>query len=81
MEAKFKTFGCGAAIAGSSIITEIIKGKGIEEALKISNKTVSDIMGQLPEERFPCFALAANALKIAVEEYRCKKQENLDKGR
>ncbi|UCD72438.1 MAG: iron-sulfur cluster assembly scaffold protein [Syntrophobacterales bacterium] len=81
MDAKFKTFGCGAAIAASSIITENIKGKGIEEALKISDETVSDIMDQLPEERFPCFALAANALKLAVEEYFCKKKGSLKKGR
>jgi nitrogen fixation NifU-like protein len=80
IDAKFKTFGCGAAIAASSIITENIKGKAIEEALKISNETVSEIMAQLPEERFPCFALAANALKLAIEEYRCKKQEILEKG-
>jgi len=67
MDAKCKTFGYGAAIAASSIITENIKGKGIEEALKISHETVSDIMAQIPEERFSCSALAANALRsIAV---------------
>ena len=67
MDAKCKTFGYGAAIAASSIITENIKGKGIEEALKISHETVSDFMAQIPEERISCFALAANALRsIAV---------------
>lgn len=73
MDAKCKTFGYGAAIAASSIITENIKGKGIEEASKILNETVNDIMAQLPEERFSCFALSANALRLAIEGYRCKK--------
>jgi NifU-like protein involved in Fe-S cluster formation len=63
MDAKCKTFGYGAAIAASSIITENIRGKGIDEALKISHETVSDIMAQIPEERFSCLTLAANALR------------------
>lgn len=75
VDAKSKTFGCGAAIAASSIITEKIKGKGIEEALKISNETIKDIVSQLPHDKVPCFTLAANALRLAVEEYRCKEQE------
>jgi nitrogen fixation NifU-like protein len=75
VDAKFKTFGCGAAIATSSIITEKVKGKDIEEALRISDATAKDILSQLPQEKFPCFTLAANALKLAVEEYRCKKEE------
>jgi nitrogen fixation NifU-like protein len=80
MDAKCKTFGCGAAITASSIITENIKGKGIEEALKILNETISDIMAQLPEERFSCLALAMNALRLAIEGYRCKKLEPREKG-
>ncbi len=80
MDAKFKTFGCGAAIATSSIITEKIKGKGIEEALRISDETAKDILNQLPQEKFPCFTLASNALKLAVEEYRCNKREIHEKG-
>jgi len=75
VEAKFKTFGCGAAIATSSIITERIKGKGIEESLRISDETAKEIMNQLPQDKFPCFTLAANALKLAVDEYRCNKRE------
>ena len=75
VDAKFKTFGCGAAIATSSIITEKVKGKDIEEALRISDATAEEILSQLPQEKFPCFTLAANALKLAVEEYRCKKEE------
>ena len=80
VDAKFKTFGCGAAIATSSIITERIKGKGVEQALRISDETAKEIMSQLPQEKFPCFTLAANALKLAVDEYRCSKGETHTKG-
>jgi nitrogen fixation NifU-like protein len=80
VDAKFKTFGCGAAIATSSIITEKVKGKDIEEALRISDETAKDILSQLPEEKFPCFTLAADALRLAIEEYRCNKQKIHDKG-
>jgi len=73
-EARFKTFGCGAAIATSSILTERIKGATIEEALKISDETSKEVLSQLPREKVPCFTLAADALKLAIEEYRCKQQ-------
>ncbi len=72
IDAKFKTFGCGAAIATSSILTDRIKGATIEEALKISEETSKEILSQLPKEKIPCFTLATDALKLAVEEYRCK---------
>jgi nitrogen fixation NifU-like protein len=72
MEATFKTFGCGAAIATSSILTERIKGATLEEALRIAEKTANEILSQLPKEKHPCFTLAADALKLAVEECRCK---------
>ena len=71
-EAKFKTYGCGAAIATSSILTERIKGTTIEEALKISEDTTKEILSQLPQEKIPCFTIATEALKLAIEEYRCK---------
>jgi nitrogen fixation NifU-like protein len=80
VDARFKTFGCGAAIATSSIITERIKGKGVGEALRISDETAKEIMSQLPQEKFPCFTLAANALRLAVDEYRCSKGEIHKKG-
>jgi nitrogen fixation protein NifU and related proteins len=73
-EAKFKTFGCGAAIATSSILTERIKGTTLEEALKISEETSREVLAQLPREKIPCFTLAVDALKLAIEEYRCKQQ-------
>ncbi|MCX8118075.1 MAG: iron-sulfur cluster assembly scaffold protein [Desulfobacterota bacterium] len=71
-DAKFKTFGCGAAIATSSILTDRIKGATLEEALKISEQTSKEILSQLPKEKTPCFTLATDALKLAIEEYRCK---------
>ena len=80
VDAKFKTFGCGAAIATSSIITEKVKGKGIKEALRISDETAKEILNQLPPEKFPCFTLAADALRLAVEEFRCKRQEFHERG-
>jgi nitrogen fixation NifU-like protein len=71
-EAKFKTFGCGAAISISSILTERIKGATFDEALKISEETSREVLSQLPKEKIPCFTLAADALKLAIEECRCK---------
>src|SRR5512139_3715348 len=62
VDAKFKTFGCGAAIATSSILTERIKGTTLDEALKISAKTSDEVLSQLPEEKVCCFTLAADAL-------------------
>ena len=72
-EAMFKTFGCGAAIATSSILTERIKGCTIEEAVKISERISEEILSQVPEEKMACFNLAIDALKLAVEEIRCKR--------
>jgi len=71
-EAKFKTFGCGAAIATSSILTERIKGATLDEALKISEETSKEVLSHLPKEKIPCFTLATDALKLAIEEFRCK---------
>jgi nitrogen fixation NifU-like protein len=79
-EAKFKTFGCGAAIATSSILTERIKGVTLDEALKISELTSKEVLSQLPKEKIPCFTLATDALKLAIEEYRCKQAGIHEKG-
>jgi len=79
-EAKFKTFGCGAAIATSSILTERIKGATLDEALNISEETSKEVLAQLPEEKVPCFTLATDALKLAIEEYRCKQAGVHEKG-
>lgn len=72
-DAKFMTFGCGAAIATSSMVTELVKGKSLEEALKISNATVAEALDGLPPVKMHCSVLAEDALKAAVEDYRKKK--------
>ncbi|MDP2940578.1 MAG: Fe-S cluster assembly scaffold protein NifU [Candidatus Omnitrophota bacterium] len=72
VDAKFKTFGCGAAISTSSMVTELVKGKTIEEALQISNKAVAEALGGLPPIKMHCSVLAEEALKSAVEDYKKK---------
>jgi len=72
---KFKTFGCGAAIASSSVATELIKGKTIEEALKITNKVVIEALDGLPKEKLHCSVLAEDALKSAIEDYQKKQNK------
>jgi len=79
-DAKFKTFGCGAAIATSSILTERIKGATLDEALKISEETANEVLSQMPKEKVPCFTLATDALKLAIEECRCKQTGIHEKG-
>ena len=69
-EVKFKTFGCGAAIATSSMVTEMVKGKSIDEALKISNKSVAEALGGLPKVKMHCSVLAEDALKAAIDDYQ-----------
>ncbi|MFH0861169.1 MAG: Fe-S cluster assembly scaffold protein NifU [Candidatus Altiarchaeota archaeon] len=69
---KFKTFGCAAAIATSSMITDLAKGKTLDDAMKISKKDVADALEGLPPIKMHCSNLAADALKAAIEDYRKK---------
>lgn len=72
---KFKTFGCAAAIATSSMITDLAKGKALDEALKITRKDVADSLDGLPPIKMHCSNLAADALHAAIEDYRKKKKD------
>ena len=75
VDAKFKTFGCAAAIATSSTATEMIKGMTVEEALKVTNKKVIECLGGLPSQKIHCSVLAEEAIKKAIDDYKMKKQK------
>jgi nitrogen fixation NifU-like protein len=73
-DVKFKTFGCGAAIAVSSMVSEMAKGKTLEEAMKITPKSVADELEGLPKNKFHCSNLGAQALQKAIEDYQSKQK-------
>lgn len=74
-DVKFKTFGCGAAVATSSMVTEMVKGKTLDEALKISNAAVAEALDGLPPVKMHCSNLAADALHAAIKDYHEKHQK------
>jgi len=74
-DVKFRTFGCGAAIASSSMLSEMVKGKTLEEALSITDEQVAQALGGLPEQKLHCSNLAASTLHRAIEDYQQRQRE------
>lgn len=77
--AKFETFGCCAAIASTDMACDLIKGKTIDEALKVTNKQVLDLLGELPPHKIHCSILAEESIKAAIEDYYKKKEKEIKK--
>ena len=73
-DVKFETFGCGSAIASSSMATEMIKGKPVSEAMKLTNKAVTEALDGLPAHKLHCSVLAEEAIRSALEDYRSRQE-------
>lgn len=76
VDARFKTFGCGAAIATSSMVTDLVKGKTIEEALAVTDKTVAEALDGLPPIKMHCSVLAEDGIRAAIEDYRSRDERD-----
>ena len=79
MDVKFETFGCGSAIASSSMATELIKGKPVSDALRLTNKAVAEALDGLPAHKLHCSVLAEEAIKKAIQDYYDKNGVEYDK--
>ena len=75
-DVKFNTFGCGSAIASSSMATEMIKGKSLDDALELTNKAVAEALDGLPSHQMHCSVLAEEAIKAAIDDYKEKHKDN-----
>ena len=75
-DVKFETFGCGSAIASSSMATELIKGKSVADAMELTNKAVAEALDGLPDYKMHCSVLAEEAIQAALEDYRSRNEEN-----
>ena len=78
-DVKFETFGCGSAIASSSMATELIKGKPVEEARQLTNKAVAEALDGLPDYKMHCSVLAEEAIQSALDDYNSKKKKETEK--
>ena len=75
-DVKFETFGCGSAIASSSMATELIKGKPVSEAMQLTNKAVAEALDGLPDYKMHCSVLAEEAIRSALDDYYARQKEN-----